>query len=147
MCKSLTVLVLLIKHVVITSNDTVSASSSFGKYEHARMHTRTHAQTHIHNHLIALWILSGITQVSWYQKQHSPTHTYPDHQLSFICFFHLCDPQQRPCSIYVSDSLSAQPLSKSYLVYLLVWHPQLHNPYISSPNHCLLFATHAHINI
>jgi len=36
------------------------------------------------------------------------------------------------------------PLSKSTLVYLLVSNPPFHTPYISSPNHCLLFATHAH---
>ena len=30
------------------------------------------------------------------------------------------------------------------LLYLLTWHPPLHTPYISSPNHCLLFAAHAH---
>jgi len=36
-------------------------------------------------------------------------------------------------------------LSMSSLVYLLVWSPPPHIPYISSPNHCLLFATHAHI--
>jgi len=30
------------------------------------------------------------------------------------------------------------------LVYLLVWSPPPHTPYISSPNQCLLFATHAH---
>ena len=35
-------------------------------------------------------------------------------------------------------------LSKFSLVYLLAWHPPLHSPYISSPNHCLLFAAHAH---
>ena len=35
-------------------------------------------------------------------------------------------------------------LSKFSLVYLLAWHPPLHTPYISSPNHCLLFATYAH---
>jgi len=29
------------------------------------------------------------TQLSQYQKKHSPTHTYPDHQSSFICFIHL----------------------------------------------------------
>jgi len=29
------------------------------------------------------------TWVNWYQKKHSPTHTYPDHQSSFICFLHL----------------------------------------------------------
>jgi len=26
----------------------------------------------------------------------------------------------------------------------LAWYPPLHTPYISSPNHCLLFAAHAH---
>jgi len=30
------------------------------------------------------------------------------------------------------------------LVYVFAWHPQLHTLYISSPNHCLLFAAHAH---
>jgi len=28
-------------------------------------------------------------QGSWFQKKHSPAHTYHDHQLSFICFLHL----------------------------------------------------------
>jgi len=37
-----------------------------------------------------------------------------------------------------------QFLSKSSLLYLLVLHPPFHTPYISSPNHCLLFAAHAH---
>ena len=32
----------------------------------------------------------------------------------------------------------------SSLVYLLVWSPLPHIPYISSPNQCLLFAAHAH---
>ena len=34
-----------------------------------------------------LW--SGTTRVGWYQKKHSPTHTHPDHQTSFIIFLHL----------------------------------------------------------
>jgi len=46
-------------------------------------HTNTHTP---HNHFTALWILSGTTRVSQYQKKHSPTDTYPDHQSSFICF-------------------------------------------------------------
>jgi len=33
--------------------------------------------------------LSGTTWVSWYQKKHSSTHIYPDHQPSFICLLHL----------------------------------------------------------
>jgi len=37
-----------------------------------------------------------------------------------------------------------EPLSMSSLVYLLLWSPPPHIPYISSPNQCLLFATHAH---
>ena len=38
---------------------------------------------------MALWILTKTTRVSRYQKKHSPTHTYPDHQSPFICFLHL----------------------------------------------------------
>jgi len=37
-----------------------------------------------------------------------------------------------------------QSLSKFSLVYLLAWHPPLHTPYISSSNHYLPFAAHAH---
>jgi len=40
-------------------------------------------------HLMAIWILSGITQMSWYQKKHSPTHTYCVHQSSLISFLYL----------------------------------------------------------
>ena len=32
--------------------------------------------TQAHNRFMALWILSRTTWVSWYQKKHSPTHTY-----------------------------------------------------------------------
>jgi len=45
--------------------------------------------TRTHNLFLALCILSGTTWVSWYQNIHLPTHTYPDHQSSFICFLHL----------------------------------------------------------
>ena len=49
--------------------------------------------------------LSGTIWVSRYQKKHSPTYTYPDHQSSFICFLHLCcHPWHTPCSIYMPDS-------------------------------------------
>ena len=52
----------------------------------------------------------------------------------------LKDPWHPPCSIYVPDSLFPQSLSNFSLVYLLAWHPPLHTPYISLPNHCRLFA-------
>ena len=41
-------------------------------------------------------------------------------------------------------NLFAQPIAMSSLVYLFVWRPLPHIPYISSPNQCLLFAAHAH---
>jgi len=92
-----------------------------------------HTNTHTCNRFTALWILSGTTRVSLYQKKHSHTHTYRGHQSSLICFLHLLyDPWHHPCSIYVPGSLFSQSLSKFSLVYLLAWHPQLHTPYISS---------------
>ena len=44
------------------------------------------------------------------------------------------------------DSPLWQPLSRSSLVFLLVLHPLLHTPCISSPSHHHLFAAHAHTN-
>ena len=67
---------------------------------------------HTHNTtvFIAVWILSGTTQVIQYQKKHSATHTYPDinHPLSVSSIY--CDPWHPPCSIYVPDSLFGQPV-------------------------------------
>jgi len=88
--------------------------------------------------------LSGTTRLSWYQKNiHPLTHimviSYPL-SASSICY----NPWHPPSSIYMHDSVFPQSLSKFCLVYLFAWHPPLHTPYISSPNHCLLFAAHAH---
>jgi len=58
--------------------------------------------THTYNCFSAIWILSGTTRVSWYQKKHSPTHTYLDHPLSASSIYY--DPWHPPCSIYVPDS-------------------------------------------
>jgi len=93
---------------------------------------------------MALWILSGTTRVSRYQKKHSSTHIYRGHQSYLICFLIYYDPLYPLCSIYVLDSLFPQSFFTFSLVHLLAWHPKLHTPYISSPNHCLLFAAHAH---
>jgi len=98
------------------------------------IHTHTHTQ-----------LLNGrlcrTTRVGQYQKKHSPTHTHPDHRTSSINFLHLL---QSVVTVYVFDSPLWQPLSGSSLVFLLVWDPQLHTPYISSPSHHLLFATYSH---
>ena len=81
--------------------------------------------------------LSGTTQVSQYQKKHSLIQS-----LSASSIYH--NPQHPPCSNYVLGNLFAQPFSMLSLVHLLVWSPPPPIPYISSPNQCLLFATHAH---
>ena len=47
-------------------------------------HTHTHTQAKLFN-----GPLSGTTRVGQYQKKHSPTHTHPDHQTSFINLLHL----------------------------------------------------------
>jgi len=39
---------------------------------------------------------------------------------------------------------SFSTMSKFSLVYLLAWYPPLYTPYISLPNHYLLFAAHDH---
>ena len=81
-------------------------------------------------------------RASQYQKKHSlcqlTSSLVISHLLSAssICY----DVWHPTCSIYVLDSLFPQSLSKLSLVYLLAWHPPLHTPYISSPNHYLLFA-------
>ena len=92
------------------------------------------------HYFTSLWILSGTTRVSRYQKKHSPTHTYHGHQSSLSA----------SSSITIHGILLVQftcltlffhnPSCKFSLVYLLAWHPPLHTPY----NHCLLFAAHAH---
>jgi len=106
--------------------------------KHAWMHTRTH------NHFTVQMILSVTTQKSRYQKKHSPTHTHCGDPWPLICFVYLLQSMASSCSIHVPYSLFPQSLSQFSLVYLLAWHPPLHTPHISSPNHCLLFAANAH---
>ena len=111
-----------------------SSSSRFGP-----MGCCTH--TYTHNRFTALWILSGTTRVSRYKKKHSPTHKYCGHQSSLSASSIYYNPWHPLYSNPVLYSLFPQSLSKFSLVYLLAWHPLLHTPYISSPNHYLLFAT------
>jgi len=111
-------------------------------WDHSHLSSiHTHAP---YNRFTALWILSGTTQVSRYQKKHSPIHTHRGHQSSLSAFSIYYDTWHPPYSIHVLYSLFPQSLSKFSLVYLLAWYPPIHTPYISSPNHYLLFATHAH---
>ena len=57
--------------------------------------------------------------------------------------FSICNGPWHPLySTYVLDSPHVQPISRSSFVFLLVLNRQLHTPYISSPSHRHLFATH-----
>jgi len=64
-----------------------------------------------------LW--SGTTRVGLYQKKHSPTHTHliVGHPLSTFSIHYY--PQHPLCLVYVLDSPFRQPVSRSYLVFLL----------------------------
>ena len=88
----------------------------------SKPHTHTHPHPHIQLFYGSLDFVQT-TQVSRYQNKHSPTHTY--HSLSASSIY--CDPWHPPCTIYVTHSLFA-PLSKSSLVYCLVWQAPLHTP-------------------
>jgi len=83
----------------------------------------------------ALWILSGTTQVSRYQKKHSPSHTYRDHQSSLICFLHLL--QSMASSLFnfrfFTQSLSSFPSDHSHLCPLKCHHIFLSYGQISLP--------------
>ena len=64
----------------------------------------------------------------------------------FLSPFSICNGPRHPLySAYVLDSPLEQPVSRSFLVFLVL-NPQLHTPCISSPNHHYLFAAHAHTN-
>ena len=71
-------------------------------------------------------------------------YTHRGHQSSLSAFSIYNELWHPPYSIHVLYSLFPQSLSKFSLVYLLACYPPLYTPYISSPNHCLLFAAHAH---
>jgi len=43
--------------------------------------------------------------MSWYQKKHSPCHTYRGHQSPLICFIHLIRPWHPPYSVHIPDNL------------------------------------------
>jgi len=97
--------------------------------------------THTHSCFTALWILSRSGQ--------------PIHQLTLIVVINhplsassiYCKPWHPPCSI------TCLTVFLHNLCPSLLWsisssgtpHNPHHTPYISSPNHCLLFAAHAHI--
>jgi len=93
---------------------------------HARMHARTQTHTLFHSFLGFIW---------YYPDEPATEETFThlpiliiSHPLSGSSIYY--NPWHPPCSIYMPDSPFAQPLSNSSLVYLLVWPPPLHTPYV-----------------
>ena len=89
--------------------------------------------------------LAMTTTVLWpfgkpIQKIHSPTHTHPDQQPSFISFLHLF---WSLFNLYGSQTFCTTSLQVFFCLSLGL-EPSTHTPYISSPNHCLLFTKYAH---
>jgi len=82
--------------------------------------------------------------VSRYQKKHSPTQHSSWSSIIPICFLHLL--RTMASSVFNPRALqSFSTISFQVLFGLpLGLVPSTHTPYISLPNHCLLFAAHAH---
>ena len=97
--------------------------------ERSHYQQNTCMRTHTHTHTQLFY--GSMDFVSRYKKKHSPTNTYLLHPSTTI---HGILPVWSTCL-----TIFPQSLSKFSLVYLLAWHSPLHTPYISSPNHCLLF--------
>jgi len=87
--------------------------------------------------------LYGTTQVSQYQKKHSPTH-HPDDYPVFISFFHL--PQFIAFSLLKLRAWQSFCTTSFHVIFGLPLglEPPPHIPYITSPNQCLLFTALAH---
>ena len=87
-----------------------------------------------------LW--SGTTRVGRHQKQHSPTHTHPDHRASFITFLHL---QRSMASSLFNLRAWQSSRTSSFQVFFglpLGLEPSTSCSIISSPSHRHLFTTH-----
>jgi len=87
--------------------------------------------------------LSGTTRVSQYQKKHSPNH-HLDHHPAFLSLFHLL--RSIASSLFKLRAWQSFCTTSLHVLFRLPLglEPSTSYPYISSPNQCLLFATHAH---
>ena len=104
----------------------------------------TSHKTHTHN---CFGHLTGTTQVSRYQKKHSPTqptHTFPAHQPSFISFLYL--PQSIASSLLKLCAWQSFRTTSNHVLFglRLGLEPSTSYPYMSSPNHYPPFAIHVY---
>jgi len=105
-------------------------------------HTHTHTQTHTQP------LCGSLDFVRNNLGEPVPEETFTHSHLSWSPVI----PYLLPPSIMIHGILPVQFTCLSVFFhslspsFLLTWHPPLHTPYISSPNHCLLFAAHARTN-
>jgi len=76
----------VLHHIVLTTISQAHNLLQVLTHMHKCMHAHTHTNTYTQPFNDPL---SRTTQVGRYQKKHSPIHTHPDHQTSFINFLHL----------------------------------------------------------
>ena len=97
----------------------------------------THTHTHTHTNVLRLSVFCP-GQPGWAGTRRKI------HPLILIVVIN--HPLSASPSVTIHGILSVQftyltvffhNLCKFSLVYLLAWHPPLHTPYISSPNHCI----------
>ena len=90
-------------------------------------------------------LVVGVSQTAAFNRGH---HLYSAGRPSGWALAHILVPSIMICSILPVHitclAIFLHNLSPCPLVCLLIWSPPPHIPYISSPNHCLLFTTHAH---
>jgi len=96
----------------------------------------THTHTHTHTHTEPFYGSLDFVRDNPGEpvQEETFTHSHLDgHQSCLICFLqitiHGMVPVQFMCLTVFFHNLSPS--------FLLAWHPPLHTPYISSPNHCL----------
>ena len=92
---------------------------------------------------------SSLDFVQYHTGEPVPEETFTHSHSSWssimpICFLHLL--RSMASSLFNTHALQSFPqsLAEFSLVYLWAWHSTFHTSYTSSPNHCRVFATHAH---
>ena len=105
--------------------------------------------THTHTTVLRLWILSGTTRGSRYQKKYSPTHTHCGHQISLSASSIYYDPcilsiQSTHFTVFfhnLSPSFFGLPVglapSTSYSIHFFT--QALSSFHSTCPYHCNLF--------
>jgi len=130
--------------------DSASCSLKYDLNNHRELTNCVECFMYLHVQCTTTTVLQPLskTKVSRYQKKHSPTRTYSDHQLSFVSFLHLqwsvksIIPFHFTCLTVFLHNLYSSPLGL----------PLVPAPFTSYSLHFFTqslshFATHAHRNL